>query len=346
MTEKQISVIIPAFNAGATVVRAIRSALDQQPAPLEVLVVDDGSTDATELLVRSLPEQVGFIRQSHAGPSAARNRGLRAARGKYIAFLDADDYWLPGFFAACQEFLETHADASAVSVGRRFIRSNGKEWEEFHAGAGNGAGTPFVIQDFFSFWGDHDHIIPGSCLLRKDILDRAGGLKENLRIAEDLEYWAYLATYGKWGYCPEILWVSDSQRAAVQTGWLKKYRTRRRLCPTVEEWQVRLLPRLQPQDMPGFIKARGRVAAILAHNLILGGHQIKAKATVRNYSCEMPQNWFAVLMRAGNKCGWLGWQFACAVVWSRELQKAFLKWLFKPRITGLFGRSGFRLSWR
>ena len=340
MTERQTSVIIPAFNAAATVVRAIRSALDQQPAPLEVLVVDDGSTDSTELLVRSFPERVRFIRQNHAGPSAARNRGLRAACGKYIAFLDADDYWLPGFIGACEEFLETHADVVAVSVGLRFISSNGKERgsEKFDASAGNVADPPFVIQDFFSFWADRNHICTGSCLLRKYILDRAGGQRENLRVAEDLEYWAYLATYGKWGYCPKILWVCDSERAAVQTGWLKKYRTRRQCCPTVEEWQARLLPRLQPEDMPGFIKARGRVAAMLAHHLILGGQQVKAKATVRNYSSQMPRNWFAMLMWGGNKCGWPGWQLACAVVWSRELQKAFLKALFKPRLEVLSER--------
>lgn len=334
MTERQTSVIIPAFNAGATVIRAIRSALDQQPAPLEVLVVDDGSTDATELLVRSVPERVRFIRQTHSGPSAARNRGLSAALGRYIAFLDADDYWLPGFTAACQEFLERHAEVIAVSVGLRFISSNGKEHglDGFEPGAGNAADGPFIIQDFFSFWGDRNHICTGSCLLRKDILDQAGGQRENLRIAEDLEYWAYLATYGKWGYCPKILWVCDSERASVQSGWLKKYRARRRSCPTVEEWQTRLLPRVQPKDMPGFIKARGRVAAILAHNLILGGHHSKAKATVRDYSSQMPRNWFALLMRAGNKCGWLGWHLACAVVWGRELQKASLKALFRPRL--------------
>lgn len=331
MTDKQTSVIIPAFNAVLTLGRAVRSALDQKPAPLEVLVIDDGSTDGTELVARSFPERVRFITQSHAGPAAARNRGILAARGKYIAFLDADDYWLPGFIAACQEFLETHANAVAVSVGKRFIRSDGKEHglKEVEGGADGAAATPFIIEDFFSFWGERDHICTGSCLLRKDILDHAGGQRENLRIGEDLEYWAYLATYGKWGYCPRILWVCDSERAGVQTGWLKRYRARRQCCPTVDEWQARLLPRLQPKDMPGFVKARGRVAAILAHNLILGGHQLKAKTTVRDYSSEMPQSWSSSLMRAGNKYGWLGWRFACAVIWSRELQKAFQKALLK-----------------
>lgn len=330
-TDRQTSVIIPAFNAGHTLARAIRSALEQVPEPLEVLVIDDGSTDGSELLVRSFRERVRFIGQSHAGPAAARNRGLLAASGKYIAFLDADDYWLPGFITSCQEFLETHPEAVGVSVGQRFIRSGGKEQELEEAGTDIkiAAGTPFLIEDFFSFWGERDHICTGSCLLRREILDHAGGQREDLRIAEDLEYWAYLATYGKWGYCPRILWVCDSERAGVQTGWMKKYRSRRRCCPTVEQWQARLLPRLQPKDMPGFIKARGRVAATLAQNLILGGHQVKAKATVRDYSSEMPQNWSSRLMRAGNRCGWPGWHFACAVVWARELQKAFLKALLK-----------------
>src|SRR5579884_2528647 len=184
MIERQTSVIIPTFNAGATLTRAIRSALDQQPPPLEVLVIDDGSTDGTEFLARSFPEQVRFFRQIHAGPAAARNQGLLAARGKYIAFLDADDYWLHGFIAACEEFLETHPEAVAVSVRPRFIGSNGKlrDLDGFEDGLGITAGFPFVIDDFFSFWGKWNHICTGSCLLRKDIVNQAGGQREDLRI--------------------------------------------------------------------------------------------------------------------------------------------------------------------
>jgi GT2 family glycosyltransferase len=92
-----ISVVIPAFNASDTIGKAIQSALEQDERPLEVIVVDDGSSDDTPDRARAAGARV--IRQSNAGVSAARNRGILAANGDWIAFLDADDRFLPGKLA-------------------------------------------------------------------------------------------------------------------------------------------------------------------------------------------------------------------------------------------------------
>jgi glycosyltransferase involved in cell wall biosynthesis len=91
----KISVIIPAYNAAAWIGRAIDSVLGQTRAAEEVIVVDDGSTDATADRVRSYGERVRLIQQANAGVSAARNAGILAARNEWLAFLDADDEWLP-----------------------------------------------------------------------------------------------------------------------------------------------------------------------------------------------------------------------------------------------------------
>ena len=92
----RISVVLPAYNARDTIVPALRSALAQTAAPYEIVVVDDGSQDGTaELVERELPE-VKVLRQANTGPSAARNTAAAAARGEWLAFLDADDLWLPG----------------------------------------------------------------------------------------------------------------------------------------------------------------------------------------------------------------------------------------------------------
>ena len=89
-----ISVIIPVYNCEKYVAEAIESILAQTYPALEVIVVDDGSTDGTGEIVKSFP-QVKYLFQDNAGTAAARNRGIRAAKGEYIAFLDADDLWLP-----------------------------------------------------------------------------------------------------------------------------------------------------------------------------------------------------------------------------------------------------------
>jgi glycosyltransferase involved in cell wall biosynthesis len=88
-----VSCIIPVFNGERFVREAIESVLAQRHRPLELIVVDDGSTDGTANVVRSCGEEVRYIFQSNSGPTDARNRGLAIARGELIAFLDADDLW-------------------------------------------------------------------------------------------------------------------------------------------------------------------------------------------------------------------------------------------------------------
>jgi len=97
MTEpaQPVSVIIPAYNSAAFIERAIRSVLQQTWQPLEILVIDDGSTDNTREVVQAIEGPIRYIRQENAGASAARNRGIQEAKGDFIAFLDSDDEWLP-----------------------------------------------------------------------------------------------------------------------------------------------------------------------------------------------------------------------------------------------------------
>jgi glycosyltransferase involved in cell wall biosynthesis len=92
----RVSVIIPTWNRAGLVRTAIESALEQNYPHLEVLVVDDGSTDATEDVVKSFGAPVRYIRQANAGAASARNRGIREATGDLVAFLDSDDLFLPG----------------------------------------------------------------------------------------------------------------------------------------------------------------------------------------------------------------------------------------------------------
>ena len=90
-----ISVVIPAYNAEGCVVRAVESVLAQSRPAMEVIVVDDGSRDATAAVAERFGPAVRVLRQANGGPAAARNHGVREAGGEWIAFLDADDAWLP-----------------------------------------------------------------------------------------------------------------------------------------------------------------------------------------------------------------------------------------------------------
>jgi glycosyltransferase involved in cell wall biosynthesis len=109
-----LSVIIPAFNAAAYVADAVASVQAQGYAPLEMIIVDDGSTDATAQVAQQLPG-VRYLHQDNRGPAAARNAGIAAAQGPLLAFLDADDRWAPGKLTAQLEVLHNHPEVHLVA---------------------------------------------------------------------------------------------------------------------------------------------------------------------------------------------------------------------------------------
>lgn len=94
-----VSVILPVYNREASIARAVRSVLEQTYRPIELIVVDDGSTDGTLAALEPFREQITLLQAGHAGPYAARNLAMRHARGELIAFHDSDDAWLPGRLA-------------------------------------------------------------------------------------------------------------------------------------------------------------------------------------------------------------------------------------------------------
>lgn len=119
-----ISVIIPCYNHGRYLGEAIESVLMQQGAEIEIIVVDDGSTDETSEVTARYHPLVKYLRQPNSGPAKARNTGLNEARGEFVAFLDADDRWLPGFAEAMKEGILT-SRADVMACGWRYIDQQG-----------------------------------------------------------------------------------------------------------------------------------------------------------------------------------------------------------------------------
>ena len=121
-----VSVIIPAYNAEEFIDEALQSVLRQTHRELEVIVVDDGSTDATRARVRAHGDRVRYIHQMNAGVGAARNRGLDAATGDYVAFLDADDLWRPEKLEVQLEVAARNPTSGLIACdGRRFLSGGG-----------------------------------------------------------------------------------------------------------------------------------------------------------------------------------------------------------------------------
>ncbi|HLA78486.1 MAG TPA: glycosyltransferase family A protein [Vicinamibacteria bacterium] len=122
MNQPMVSVVVPAYNAERTVTAAVSSALQQTVSSLEVVVVDDGSRDATLETARRIHDpRVRVVSQENRGAAAARNRGILAATGEYVAFLDADDLWLPRKLARQLEVLSNHPACQACQCGAYFV---------------------------------------------------------------------------------------------------------------------------------------------------------------------------------------------------------------------------------
>jgi glycosyltransferase involved in cell wall biosynthesis len=323
MVHITISVIIPVYNAEATIARCLDSVLNQTCNPNQVIVINDGSTDNSRKVAENYKDRIEYIEQTNQGPGATRNAGLRAVRCDYVAFLDADDYWMPEFLNNCVQFLERHKEAVAVTTGQSI-----KLWghpevarPKFLEEPGCPA-EPFVIDNFFSFWAEYDHVVTGASLIRRRIIEEAGHQRTDFRVCEDLEYWGYLATYGLWGFIPKVLWVSDPTPASASQGWMKKHEKRWSNLPSIEDWERRIKPRLKGGDIEGFEKVKARIAASLVHQNILAGNLEKAKAIFLTLGNKQRQNWIISLLSVGNMFGSIGWFTMCKLIQFRERVKA------------------------
>lgn len=166
-----ISAILPVYNGAAFVAAAIESALGQTYAPLELIVVDDGSTDGSAAIVRGFGDKLTCIYQPNRGPAAARNAGLQIARGEIIAFLDADDLW-PADKLACQQERLAADGALDVVLGHTQFMQQEDGTEE----------TVTLINE------PYPQYFLGSALFRRSAFVTVGGFDETLRYCDDWDW--------------------------------------------------------------------------------------------------------------------------------------------------------------
>ena len=308
-----ISVVIPTYNTALLIERTIRSVLTQSRQDFEILIVDDCSTDDTLEVVRKIADaRIRVFRQpENRGPAAARNRGLAEAKGEYCAFLDGDDYWEPEFLRETADFLGAHPGAVAVSV-MQCHKIIGKE--PVTAPRDTGVTEPVVLPDFFDFWAKYNHVCTGSALMRTAVARRLGGQRENLRVCEDLEFWALLATQGSWGFIPKVLFTSDGGLITRKTGNRKKNALRLACIKNIEEWGGRLMPLLNAAQREKMVPVFNRITLPGTYSLLYIG---KYREAYRNISFYMPQkgrkNPIPVRVAALGPAVWLlfAWAYRC-----------------------------------
>lgn len=178
----KVSVIIPAYNAAAYIADAIHSALAQTWPDKEIIVVDDGSADATASIAESIPG-ITCLRQANGGVSCARNVGVRHSSGDMIAFLDADDIWHPDKVEAQVRLLERYPDCDLVYATFMEIPESLVPGTWPNSDISRHSRTTELVDSFLDpFFGT------STVVVRRDAFHRAGGFDETLPYAEDIDF--------------------------------------------------------------------------------------------------------------------------------------------------------------
>jgi glycosyltransferase involved in cell wall biosynthesis len=213
-----VSVIIPAYNCTEYIPAALDSVLAQTFTDFEIVLVNDGSpdTEMLEHLIAPYRDRIIYCKQENRGPSAARNTGIRAARGKYLAFLDSDDCWPPEYLAAQMRLFEETPSLDLVYA------------DALHFGDGPLAGKTFITATnphpltFRDLLLQGSQIIPSAAVASKQVIVDAGLFDESLRGAEDYDLWLRIASRGaKIGYQPRVLALRRVHSHAVSSNLIK-----------------------------------------------------------------------------------------------------------------------------
>jgi len=180
----KISIVIPAYNAELYLRTAIESCLNQTCPPHEIVVVDDGSTDGTAAVAASFSGRVRLVSlPNNMGLPTARNRGVQASAGDWIAFLDADDWFLPDKLERQRRCAQENRQAVLIYTGFRIIATDGSECD----------GRFFSPNELLPMLRYRNRMHVCSVMMRRDVFEAIGGFDPSLRAAEDWDLWLRIA---------------------------------------------------------------------------------------------------------------------------------------------------------
>jgi len=201
MRAPSVSVVIPAYNSARYIAQTIESVLKQSYRPCEIIVVDDGSTDDTRRMLEKYRDRIIYIHQENAGEPAARNTGIRQAGGDFIAFLDADDLWLPDKLKFQMDYFEKHPEVALVYSDMKLFDETGIVHESVKEWLGMSPPSGYVFPELFTetLFGS------GTVIFRKACVDQVGFFDESFLVGSDYEMWLRMARHFEFGYVDKPL---------------------------------------------------------------------------------------------------------------------------------------------
>ena len=195
-TPRTYSVIIPLYNKAGEVERAVRSALAQSLQPLEVVVVDDGSTDGGAEVVEAIGSPlVRIVRQENKGVCVARNRAMAEAKGTHLALLDADDEWLPDHLAEVDRLVAEWPECGLYATAFDVVSPTGVV-------AGHCPTTRGVVENYWHASMRQYVTIPSATVIPRAVIGHLGGFPEGMKMGEDQWLWIKIASHYKVCFAP------------------------------------------------------------------------------------------------------------------------------------------------
>lgn len=277
------AVVIPLYNKARHIKRALDSVLAQTFKDFEVIVVNDGSTDRSEKVVeRCTDQRIRLVNQANAGAAAARNRGIAEARADLIAFLDADDEWLPEHLAAISRLAKKYPECGAYCTNHKTVGTDGRLGPSTFTYL-PGSSSDGVLHDYFK------HVLTGFPLnstkvaIPKKVFAECGLFPEGEQDGEDLDMWCRIALKYPIAYSTEVgaIYHRDSDNRIGAKGYPS---IRRKLVETLEN-------ALATGEYLGSIE-RADLAEYLNQSLIIGA--------IRNIQCGNVERGRELLQRASN----------------------------------------------
>jgi glycosyltransferase involved in cell wall biosynthesis len=315
-----LTVIIPLYNKRHTVIRALNSVLAQTVQEFEIIVVNDGSTDGGEKLVEVLIDhRIRMLHQNNHGVSAARNLGIKAANTELVAFLDADDEWLPQYLGGIQMLLSMFPSCDIFATSYEYIYTNGQSRLPAYNGMALAPGSSGILENYFDVAARSDPPLWTSAVVaRKLALEEIKGFPEGIVAGEDLLTWARLAARGGIAYLNSPLVrfhfpVEFSDRP-------ERYAQSESCGSPVLEGLLNLSRVVDSGDGPALKNYIGRVAEMAAVVAIGNGHY----AVSRKYVC--------LAWGHGKRNAKMAAVFACSLIRFRMIGQKIWAWLFHQHV--------------
>jgi glycosyltransferase involved in cell wall biosynthesis len=277
-----VTVVIPAYNAKRTIGRALASVWHQNYPEMEIIIVDDGSSDGTGSEIHKMRSRnLRLIRlEENRGECGAMNAGIHQARTDYIAFLDADDEWLDNKLLTQMPILESHPAMSFIACGGESVNTNGQVFHTFGLEA-----PAYSPHEFWRALLVKSYIAKPTVVARRTKLLEVGGFDETLKISGDQDMWIRLALAGEVGFVTQVLVrVHDTPDSLTKRHGAREDEV---LLPMIREHLSRLTSRLSRREMRQILGQRytatgrnlysgrpRRGAALILRGMLLGNRPL------------------------------------------------------------------------